>query len=109
MKRLTLRALILLTASAVVISACGGRLPKTKTSEKTLRHYFHSYGHKYKGSDFTIYQIEGVRVLDVQEIHKKLVAVTAEIKLLGGPTYIVRCMMEKKTTRWKVMSWERIS
>jgi len=109
MERTIPRFFAVLVAGALALSACAGRLPKTKTSENTISKYFHHYGHKYKGTDFSVYKIEQVRVIDVQEIHKKLVAVLAEVRLLGGPTYMVRCVLEKKTVRWKLQSWERMS
>lgn len=109
MKKIIIKTVSCLILAAVLLTACGGRLPKTKSSENTIERYFHRYGHKYKGSDFTIYKIESVRVIDAQEIHKGLVAIMAEVKLIGGPTYMVRCTMEKKTFRWKLMSWERMS
>ena len=84
------------------------RLPKSKTAEHVINSYFDKYGHKYKTSDFGQHEVENVRVLGIREIHKHLVAATAEVKLHEGPIYTVRCVLEKKTLRWKLLSWEKM-
>lgn len=92
----------------VFIVSCGGRLPKPKTSEGVIDRYFHKYGHKFKQSDFGKYQVEEVNILDTREIHKHLVAVSAEVKLTVGPIYMVRCILEKKSFGWRFISWEKL-
>lgn len=87
--------------------ACA-RTPPTNTAKHVVKRYFHKYGHKFKAGDFGMHKLENISVLDIQEIHKGMAAVTAEVKLKEGPIYMVRCMLEKKTLGWRLISWEKI-
>lgn len=90
------------------VSACASRLPKAKTAANSINHHFYKYGKKYKTSDFGQHKIEEVKVYDIEEIHKHLVSVTAEIKLYEGPLVTVKCNLQRKTFGWKFVSWEKL-
>lgn len=95
--------LLLLTSSAYA-----ARLPKEKTAEKVIYNHFQKYGHKHKEGDFGTYEPETVEAKNIEEIHKHLVAVEADVKLRAGPIYRIRCILEKKSLRWKLVSWEKL-
>ncbi len=104
-----LKRLMLLASCFLLLFAFAcARTPTTRTSEHVVKRYFHKYGNKFDASDFGKYKIEEVRVLDIKEIHKHLVAATAEVKLHEGPIYTVRCMLQKKTLGWRLISWEKL-
>ena len=84
------------------------RTPNNKTSERIIKKYFIKYGHKYKESDFGKYKVDSVDVASTEEIHKHMVATKALVKLSGGPTYQVRCVIDKKTLGWRVEAWENL-
>lgn len=102
------RPLLVLLILFLVVSASCARTPTVKKSEHVMDRYFHKYGNKFDDSDLGKYKIESVRTFDIAEVHKHLVAVTAEVKLLDGPVYNVRCMLQKKTLGWRLVSWERL-
>lgn len=108
MKRIKAFILTALILPFFASPAFADRLPKTTTAEKILTHYFHKYGKKYKGSDFNTYKINNVQIIDVSEIHKNLAAATGNVILRDGPIYRVRCVLEKKSLRWRLVSWEKI-
>lgn len=92
----------------LILSACSGRLPKAKTAGHVIDHYFHKYGREFKTSDFGKGKVEKVDVFEMEELHKNLAAVTAEVKFSDGPSYMVRCVLEKKSFGWRFVSWERL-
>jgi len=102
------KILLLAMALSLAVPACGGRLPKAKTAGNVVENYFHKYGRKFKASDFGQHKIDEVAVLDTQEIHKNLVAVTAQVKFQNGPSQMVRCVLEKKALGWRFVSWEKL-
>lgn len=104
MKKILLLAVVLSLAAP----ACGGRLPKPKTAGNIVESYFHRYGRKFKTSDFGQHKVDEVAVLDTQEIHKHLVAVTAQVKFQNGPSQMIRCTLEKKALGWRFVSWEKL-
>lgn len=107
-KILIIASLLLCFSASLFLASCSARLPKPKSAGNVINHHFHKYGCKFKASDFGVHKVEEVAVIDVQEIHKHLAAVTANIRLHEGPIYMVRCVLEKKATGWKFVSWEKI-
>jgi hypothetical protein len=91
-----------------LLFGCAGRVPQTKRAEGLINHHFHKYGKKFKTSDFGMHKIKKVSVLNVQELHKNMVAAFAEVELQDGPIYMVRCVLEKKSLGWRFISWERL-
>ncbi len=103
-RRLTAFALVL----CVAVSVSCARTPSNKSSQHIVKGYFNKYGKKFKTSEFGAYKLDSVSVIDIVEIHKGLVAATSEIKFVEGPSYMVRCMIEKRSFGWKLVSWEKI-
>lgn len=93
----------------VMILACGcARTPTPKNSQHILNKYFHKYGKKFKTSDFGIHKVTNVNIINTEELHKNMVAVTAVLTLDGGPPYSVRCVLQKKALGWKFLFWEKL-
>lgn len=101
-------AFCLLVSFLFVSSAYAARMPKEKNAQRVVQNYFHRYGHKFKESEFGRNKIEYVRILDMEEIHKHLVAIEAEIKFIEGPIVNVRCNLNRKTLGWKLVTWEKL-
>ena len=101
---LFLASCVLLVAS---YSACA-RKPTQKSTEHIIKSYFHKYGHKFKDTDFGKHDVEYVSVMDIEEVHKYLVSAKAQVKLKDGPSFLVRCNLNKRSTGWRVESWENM-
>ncbi len=103
------KILLLITCGLLLAAvACGGRLPKANVSEGLVKQHFKHYGKKFKESDFGTHKIESISIIDTKELHKNMVAVMSDVKLVHGPAYRVRVVMGKKTLGWKILSWEKL-
>jgi len=101
------RFIVIVLMSFFLVSGCA-RVPRPKTSEHVLNGYFHKYGRKFKESDFGKYKVDHVNIFYTEEIHKNMVAVTAEILFKEGPSQNVRAILQRKTLGWRIISWERL-
>lgn len=99
---------IFVVCMVIMFAAACARTPSSDSSKSIIKHYFKKYGHKFKDSDFGGHKIGDVTIFEIAEQHKGLVAVTAEVRLVEGPVYNVRCMLVKKTLGWRVSSWEKL-
>ncbi|MDZ4224687.1 MAG: hypothetical protein U1D33_02140, partial [bacterium] len=91
------------------LSACGGRLPSSSRSTSLIRKHFNQYGREYKQSPFGGKKVANVEILQINEIHKKLVSVIAFVTLSGSEVFKVRVTLEKGPFGWRYASWENLS
>lgn len=101
--------LILLVTAGLMTSTACARQPSPKRTTTILHHHFKSYGRHYKETDFGQHRIQAIDILSIEEIHKDLVAVIADVALIDGPTIRVRAHLEKKSFGWKLKGWEQLS
>ncbi len=92
----------------LLTAACGARVPNTETAEKVSKRFFVKYGKKFKNSEVGVYKVAGTKVLEVQEIHKNMVMATIEVDFIDGPDMITKCVLEKRSFGWKLVSWEKL-
>lgn len=88
------------------LSACGGRVPKPKTSRKVIQKYFKKYAKKYPTTIYGQNGVAKVEVEDQQEIHKKFVSVEAYVVLGDGNLRKIIASVQKGPFGWKFVSWE---
>jgi hypothetical protein len=108
--KLKLHTLIILSLMlASFTTGCAQRLPKAETAQGSLKSYFKGYGGEFKASDFGQHKVDDVEVNNVQELQRGLAWVEAFVSLDNGTVvYKVGATLEKKTFRWKVISWENL-
>lgn len=93
----------------IALVACSGRLPSSSRSTSLIRKHFNHYGREYEKSPFGGKKVTNVEILQVNEIHKKLVAVIAFVTLSGSEVFKVRVTLEKGPFGWRYASWENLS
>ncbi|MBI4211249.1 MAG: hypothetical protein HY540_01290 [Deltaproteobacteria bacterium] len=98
--------LTLILCCFLMASACAGRMPTQKRSERAIHHFFQRYAKKYPTTSFGMHGIKGVEIIDQQEIRKHLIAVQAYITLKNGDLRKISATLEKKSLGWKFISWE---
>ncbi len=89
-------------------TACGGRLPSSGQAQSLIRKNFNQYAKKYEASPFGNKKVTGVEVLEINEIHKKLVIVQAFVTMNGSEVFKVRATFEKGPFGWRNKSWENM-
>jgi len=100
---------LLITFFSLSTTACAQRMPKAKTAQNTLKSYFKGYGGDYKETEFGQYPIDEIEVSSITELQHGVVWVEAFVSLdEGNIVYKVGVALEKKTIRWKVLSWENL-
>lgn len=102
------RKIALVVLFLFILTACGARMPKVKTAEHVVKHYFAKYGHKFKTSDYGKYKLDSVTIMELSEIHKNMISATGQVKLFEGPINNITCILEKKSFGWRVVSWEKM-
>lgn len=101
--------ILLITICLFALMACGGRLPSSSRSTSLIRKHFNKYGREYEKSPFGDKKVTNVEILQVNEIHKKLVAVIAFVTLSGSEVFKVRVTLEKGPFGWRYASWENMT
>ena len=71
--------------------------------------YVNKYGKEYEQSPFGGKKVSNVEILQINEIHKKLVAVLAFVTLSGSEVFKVRVTLEKGPFGWRYVSWENLT
>lgn len=92
-----------------LVIACSGRLPSSSRSTSLIRKHFNKYGREYEKNPFGGKKVTNVEILQVNEIHKKLVAVIAFVTLSGSEVFKVRVTLEKGPFGWRYASWENMT
>lgn len=93
--------------SVVLVSSCGGRVPKPKTVQSKAASFFKSYGRKYETTRFAHKNVDQVTVNAIEEISKNTAYADAVVSLKDGHASRTLLKMEKHFPRgWKVVSWE---
>lgn len=107
LKKITTLVAIVLFATTVI--ACQQRLPSQKAAESSIKRYFKKYGRTYENTDFGDHQVDEVEVNEISELQHDLAQATAFVSLDDGDiVYKVAATLEKRTIRWKVVSWENL-
>ena len=106
MRRILTIGLVLIPALPFL--SCGERLPSPRSAERIITRHFHSYGKKFKESDFGKHKLERVEVREIREMQKGMAEVESYLTLKEGPVYWVRVSLRKKTLGWKYLAWETL-
>ena len=101
--------ILILLSGVLLIASCGGRLPSQSTSTHIVKRHFTHYSHKYKSSVFGHKKVVNVEILNIEEIHKHLVNVTAFVTMEGPEVFKIRMNIEKGPFGWRYLSWENLS
>ena len=101
--------LLLVAFSLTFAPACAQRLPSQKTAQSSIKRYFSKYGRTYENTDFGEHKVDEVEVNEINELQHDLARAIAFVSLDNGEiVYKVAATLEKKTIRWKVVSWENL-
>ncbi|MBX7147489.1 hypothetical protein K1X76_00260 [bacterium] len=93
----------------LTLTACGGRVPSTKSAHSLTQHHFERYGKKYKTSLFAKDPIDKIEINDVREQSLHVADIDAVLTFKSGT--LARVLLTAKTTPplgWKVTSWEML-
>lgn len=100
---------LLMTICLFTLVACSGRLPSSSRATGLIRKHFNHYGKEYEKSPFGDKKVTNVEILQINEIHKKLVAVLTFVTLSGSEVFKVRVTLEKGPFGWRYVSWENMT
>ena len=88
--------------------SCAGQLPSNSRATSLLRKHFNHYAKKYKESSFGKKRVTSVELLGIEEIHFKLVSVTAFITMNKTDVHKVRVTLERGPFGWRYVDWENL-
>jgi hypothetical protein len=109
MKKFISIALTLMLITSLAMTYGCGRQPTSKHSVKIIEKYFKKYSKKYPDSIIGKYPVQNVRLLEIEEVHKDLVAAYAILELQDGMAVQTRFSIEKKAPfGWRALSWENM-
>lgn len=103
-----LRAFLLIGCTMTLLIGCAGRLPSNSRATSLMRKHFNHYAKKYKESSFGKKKVTSIELLGIEEIHYKLVAVTAFITMDKSDVHKVRVTFEKGPFGWRTVDWENL-
>ena len=100
------RNIAFLIMFAMILTACGGRLPNPLRSQHIIEHFFKRYTKKYPDTIYGQNRVTKVEVTNQMEIHKKFATVEAYITLGDGSLRKINATVEKESFGWRFISWE---
>lgn len=98
--------LALLIILAVILSACGGRVPKPSRSQKIIKKYFKKYAKKYPDTIYGRHKVIEVEVEKQDEIRKNYASIETYLKLGNGTLKKIHATLRKNLLGWRFLSWE---